>query len=35
MREEAHFVKDICARGNWDDSGIYAILEEEWAARRP
>ena len=33
MREEAHFVKDIWLRGKWDDSGIYAILEDEWAAR--
>ncbi|HXR45316.1 MAG TPA: GNAT family N-acetyltransferase [Pseudolysinimonas sp.] len=34
MREEAFFVKDVWLRGRWDDSGIYAILEEEWAARR-
>jgi RimJ/RimL family protein N-acetyltransferase len=34
MRGEAHFVKDIWLRGKWDDSGIYAILEDEWAARR-
>jgi RimJ/RimL family protein N-acetyltransferase len=34
MREEAHYVKDIWLRGKWDDSGIYAILEDEWAARR-
>jgi len=33
MREEAFFVKDVWLRGRWDDSGIYAILEEEWAAR--
>lgn len=33
MREEAHFVKDLWLRGKWDDTGIYAILEEEWAAR--
>jgi RimJ/RimL family protein N-acetyltransferase len=33
MREEAFFVKDIMLRGKWDDTGIYAILEDEWAAR--
>ncbi len=33
MREEAHYVKDVWLRGKWDDSGIYAILDEEWAAR--
>jgi aminoglycoside 6'-N-acetyltransferase len=34
MREEAHFVKDVWLRGKWDDSGIYAVLEDEWAARK-
>ncbi len=33
MRHEAHFVKDLKVRGRWEDTGIYAILEEEWAAR--
>ena len=33
MREEAYYVKDLWLRGEWVDSGIYAILEEEWAAR--
>jgi RimJ/RimL family protein N-acetyltransferase len=33
MREEAHFVKDLLFRGEWADTGIYAILAEEWAAR--
>ena len=33
MRAEAHFVKDLMFRGGWADTGIYAILDEEWAAR--
>ncbi len=34
MREEAHYVKDLMIRGEWGDTGIYAILEEEWHARQ-
>jgi RimJ/RimL family protein N-acetyltransferase len=33
MREEAHFVEDLWFRGAWGDTGIYAILDREWAAR--
>jgi len=33
MREEAHFVKDLRFRGDWADTGIYAILDDEWATR--
>ncbi|MFC5502378.1 GNAT family N-acetyltransferase [Lysinimonas soli] len=33
MREEAYFVKDLMFRGDWADTGVYAILDEEWAAR--
>ncbi|MET3769191.1 RimJ/RimL family protein N-acetyltransferase [Marisediminicola sp. UYEF4] len=33
MREEAYFVKDLMFRGDWADTGIYAILDVEWAAR--
>ena len=33
MREEAHFVKDLWNKGDWEDTGVYAILEEEWARR--
>ncbi|WP_213816064.1 GNAT family N-acetyltransferase [Glaciihabitans sp. dw_435] len=33
MREEAHFVEDLAFRGEWADTGIYAILDREWAAR--
>lgn len=34
MREEALFVKDLMFRGDWADTGVYAILEQEWAERR-
>ncbi|MEP6842875.1 MAG: GNAT family protein [Pseudolysinimonas sp.] len=34
MREEAHFVKDMLVKGVWDDTGVYAVLAEEWAAGR-
>ena len=34
MREEAFFVKDLMFRGDWAGTGVYAVLEEEWAARR-
>ncbi len=30
MREEAHFVKDLWFKGAWGDTGIYAILAEEF-----
>ena len=33
MREEAFFVKDIMFRGDWANTGIYAILDHEWKAR--
>lgn len=33
MRHEAHFVEDMWLKGEWSDSGIYAILDREWAAR--
>jgi RimJ/RimL family protein N-acetyltransferase len=32
MREEAFFVKDLLFRGEWADTGMYAILREEWDA---
>jgi len=34
MREEAHFVRDLWFKGEWADTGMYAILREEWLARR-
>ncbi|ARC55561.1 Spermidine N(1)-acetyltransferase [Frondihabitans sp. 762G35] len=33
MREEAHFVEDLFFKGEWADTGVYAILEAEWRAR--
>jgi RimJ/RimL family protein N-acetyltransferase len=33
MREEAHFVQDLMFKGGWADTGVYAILADEWAAR--
>jgi RimJ/RimL family protein N-acetyltransferase len=32
MREEAFFVKDLWFKGDWADTGVYAILREEWLA---
>lgn len=34
MREEARFVKDLMFKGDWADTGVYAILEQEWVERR-
>jgi len=31
MREEAYFVEDLWFKGEWGDTGIYAILEREWS----
>jgi RimJ/RimL family protein N-acetyltransferase len=33
MRHEATFRQDMWFKGNWADTGVYAILAEEWAAR--
>lgn len=30
MREEAHFVRDMMFKGEWADTGVYAILVDEW-----
>ena len=32
MREEAFFVKDLWFREDWADTGVYAILRDEWEA---
>jgi RimJ/RimL family protein N-acetyltransferase len=32
MREEAYFVKDLLFKGEWGDTGAYAILRDEWEA---
>jgi RimJ/RimL family protein N-acetyltransferase len=34
MRREAHFVHDEIFKGEWSDQLVYAILDEEWRARR-
>ena len=34
MREEAHFVEDLWFKGEWADTGVYAILDHEWRSRR-
>jgi len=31
MRHEAHFREHMWFKGEWADTGIYAILEPEWA----
>jgi RimJ/RimL family protein N-acetyltransferase len=31
MREEAYHVEDMWFKGEWADTGIYAILEREWS----
>jgi len=30
FRREGHQVKDTFVRGAWEDSLLYAMLEEEW-----
>src|SRR5476649_1837765 len=32
MREEAFLVKDLWFKGEWADTGMYAILRDEWGA---
>lgn len=34
MRREAHFREHALVKGVWDEELIYAILEDEWRARR-
>ncbi len=31
MRHEAHFVEHMMFKGEWADTGIYGILDREWA----
>ena len=33
LRKEAHFRANYWCKGEWTDSIIYAVLDEEWAAR--
>lgn len=30
MREEAHFVRDWWFKGDWADTGVYAMLKDDW-----
>ena len=34
MRHEAHFREHMWFKGDWADTGIYAILEHEWQGDR-
>jgi RimJ/RimL family protein N-acetyltransferase len=34
MREEGTFVKDLWFKGDWADTGMFAILREEWELRQ-
>lgn len=34
MREEARFREDLWFKGEWGDTGVWAVLEHEWRARR-
>lgn len=34
MRKEAHLLEDMRVKGEWADTGVYAILEREWSAAR-
>ncbi|AWB85253.1 GNAT family N-acetyltransferase [Mycetocola zhujimingii] len=32
MRKEAHYLEDIWVKGEWGDTGVYAMLDREWSA---
>ena len=34
LRREAHYVRNIWFKGRWDDEYLYAVLRDEWLARR-
>ena len=34
MREEAHFVQDLWFKGEWADTGVHALLADEWTRQR-
>lgn len=34
MRREGHFIRHVWFKGVWADEYLYAMLREEWAARR-
>lgn len=33
LRAEAYFVRDMWFKGDWADTGVHAILQEEWLSR--
>lgn len=33
MRHEAHFVEDLWFKGEWGDTAVYALLDQEWRAQ--
>ncbi|MCW2947645.1 MAG: GCN5-related N-acetyltransferase, partial [Actinoallomurus sp.] len=35
LRREAHFVQNELVKGEWTDEVVYAMLADEWRARRP
>jgi RimJ/RimL family protein N-acetyltransferase len=34
MRREGHLIENEFVKGEWTDEAVYAVLEEEWRARR-
>ncbi len=34
FRREGHFLQNVWFKGAWGDEYLYAILREEWLARR-
>jgi RimJ/RimL family protein N-acetyltransferase len=34
MREEAYFVRDMMFKGDWADTGVYAVLADEWRSQQ-
>jgi RimJ/RimL family protein N-acetyltransferase len=34
MRREGHFIENIWFKGRWGSEYLYAVLREEWLARR-
>ena len=34
MRREAHFLQNEVVKGEWTDELVYAMLADEWSARR-
>lgn len=32
MRQEGHFRQDVCIRGEWRDTLVFAVLRDEWSS---